>query len=86
MASESTDGDDYQVLLILTDGGVADMAETIDAIIEASTQPMSIIIVGIGAGDFKNMELLDCDGGRISREDRAAARDIVQVGDLSGPD
>lgn len=36
----------YFVLLIITDGDITDMSETVDAIIDASDLPMSIIIVG----------------------------------------
>lgn len=38
----------YFILLILTDGEICDMPATTDAIVEASTLPLSIIIVGIG--------------------------------------
>ena len=40
------------MLLILTDGVINDMANTIDVIVAASYLPMSIIIVGVGAADF----------------------------------
>ena len=39
---------------------------------------MSIIIVGVGAADFENMEELDGDKVRLSSNGRYAARDIVQ--------
>jgi hypothetical protein len=48
----------YQVFLILTDGKVEDMNETLDALVEASKLPISIIIVGIGSGDFGKMDTL----------------------------
>ena len=38
----------YFVLLIITDGVISDMNETLAAIVHASTLPMSIIIVGVG--------------------------------------
>eukprot|EP00112_Aurelia_sp_Birch-Aquarium-sp1_P019041 Seg4633.1 transcript_id=Seg4633.1/GoldUCD/mRNA.D3Y31 product=Copine-3 protein_id=Seg4633.1/GoldUCD/D3Y31 len=68
----------YFILLILTDGEITDMDETIKAIVEASYLPMSIIIVGVGGADFDNMELLDADKKRLSFGGRTAARDIVQ--------
>lgn len=40
------------MLLILTDGQINDMQNTVDAIVAASDLPMSIIIVGVGAADF----------------------------------
>ena len=38
----------YFVLLIITDGVISDMSETLGAIVTASSLPMSIIIVGVG--------------------------------------
>lgn len=51
----------YQVLLILTDGVINDMQETIDEIVRGSSLPLSIIIVGIGNADFTAMDMLDAD-------------------------
>ena len=42
----------YTVLLILTDGVIHDMEDTIAAIVDGSKLPLSIIIVGIGTEDF----------------------------------
>ena len=52
------------MLLILTDGEITDMEDTIKAIVDASFLPMSIIIVGVGNADFSNMEILDADNKR----------------------
>jgi len=71
----------YTTLLILTDGQITDENLTIDAIIEASGLPMSIIIIGIGNADFSSMDVLDGDGGLLrSRNNptRFAQRDVVQ--------
>lgn len=38
----------YTILLILTDGAIMDMQQTIDAIVAASGLPLSIVIVGVG--------------------------------------
>jgi len=51
------------ILLILTDGEIHDMDNTIDTIIQAAYLPISIIIIGIGDADFTNMEILDGDDG-----------------------
>lgn len=77
----------YQVLLIITDGAITDINDTIGAIVsvscetmlisnlarnvttifpcfkflQASRLPMSIIIVGVGNGDFDSMNVLDAD-------------------------
>ena len=48
----------YHVCLILTDGKIEDMNETIDVLIEAAKLPISVIIVGIGNDDFAKMETL----------------------------
>jgi len=68
----------YQVLLILTDGIINDMAPTTAAIVDASSLPISIIIVGVGQEDFAAMEHLDGDEKRLSAGSREAERDIVQ--------
>ena len=46
----------YGILLILVDDVVSDMEETINEIVEASYQALSIVIVGIGPADFTEME------------------------------
>jgi copine 5/8/9 len=48
------------------------------AIIEASQQPMSIIIIGIGNADFGVMNSFDSDGTALAQGGAVAARDIVQ--------
>jgi hypothetical protein len=42
----------YTVLLLLTDGVINDEEATIASIVQASNQPLSIVIVGVGAADF----------------------------------
>uniref|UniRef100_A0A8C6LXG4 Copine-3 n=1 Tax=Nothobranchius furzeri TaxID=105023 RepID=A0A8C6LXG4_NOTFU len=70
---------EYFVLLIITDGIVSDMDQTRRAIVKASHLPMSIIIVGVGAADFRAMEFLDSDDHLLrSPSGKAATRDIVQ--------
>ena len=69
----------YHVILMLTDGCIHDMRETIDLIVEASELPLSIIIIGIGNADFKNMEILDADDFELTDSNKQKAkRDIVQ--------
>ena len=69
----------YNILMILTDGQINDMNQTIDALVEASFLPISVIIVGIGNGNFGNMDILDADDNPLydSRR-RKADRDLVQ--------
>lgn len=55
------------------------MADTREAIVQASRLPMSIIIVGIGNADFSDMQMLDGGGGILcSPRGEAVLRDIVQ--------
>nr|DAD30405.1 TPA_asm: hypothetical protein HUJ06_009256 [Nelumbo nucifera] len=70
----------YFVLLIITDGVITDLQETKDALVKASDLPLSILIVGVGGADFKEMEVLDADKGERleSSSGRVASRDIVQ--------
>ncbi|XP_059800771.1 copine-9-like isoform X1 [Hypanus sabinus] len=77
-AAPVTDGSQYFVLLIITDGVISDMVQTKEAIVNASVLPMSIIIVGVGPAEFDAMEELDGDEIRISSRGRYAERDIVQ--------
>ncbi|KAK9735374.1 hypothetical protein RND81_04G202400 [Saponaria officinalis] len=70
----------YYILLIITDGVLTDLQETINSLVKASDLPLSILIVGVGAADFTQMEILDADTGRRleSTTGRIATRDIVQ--------
>ncbi|XP_026872573.1 copine-9 isoform X1 [Electrophorus electricus] len=77
-AQEVTDGSQYFVLLMITDGVISDMVQTKEAVVNASSLPMSIIIVGVGPAEFDAMEELDGDEVRVSSRGRFAERDIVQ--------
>ncbi|XP_057480689.1 protein BONZAI 1-like isoform X1 [Actinidia eriantha] len=70
----------YFILLIITDGVITDLQETKDALVMASDLPFSILIVGVGGADFKEMEILDTDKNEKleSSSGRIASRDIVQ--------
>ncbi|KAI3837872.1 hypothetical protein MKW92_000116 [Papaver armeniacum] len=72
--------DTYSVLVIITAGVLADIQETIDALVSASACPLSIVIVGVGDADFENMQILDADNGErlISSMGLEVERDIVQ--------
>uniref|UniRef100_A0A3Q2Z3B2 Copine VIII n=1 Tax=Hippocampus comes TaxID=109280 RepID=A0A3Q2Z3B2_HIPCM len=77
-ASAVTDGSQYFILLIISDGVITDMAQTKESIVNAASLPMSIIIVGVGPAEFDEMIELDGDEERISSQGRFAERDIVQ--------
>lgn len=69
----------YTILLIVTDGEISDFKETQDAIVDASDSPLSIIIVGVGSGDFTMMKTLDADTcPLVSSKGEKMKRDIVQ--------
>jgi hypothetical protein len=68
----------YFILLIITDGEIMDMDQTLNAIVRASRLPLSLIIVGVGSADFSSMNKLDADNGPLRGSTGAAARDCVQ--------
>ena len=69
----------YNILLILTDGEIHDMAQTKDLIVGASNLPFSIIIIGIGKENFHMMVELDSDDALLrDSKGKPALRDIVQ--------
>jgi hypothetical protein len=80
LAKDVGDGLKYFILLLITDGEISDMIDTIAAVVEASYHPMSIIIVGVGSADFSNMNKLDADTEPLQANGRYAMRDITQVG------
>ena len=70
---------DYHVIMILTDGIIDDLEDTIDALVEGSFLPLSVIIVGIGDADFSKMVQLDGDDiPLVSRKGVKRQRDLVQ--------
>jgi len=74
----------YFILMIITDGIINDIDETIDAIVKASFLPMSIVIIGVGDADFEVMSFLDGDGLPLKdSQNRLCRRDIVQFVEFS---
>ena len=70
---------EYHILMILTNGIINDLQPTIDALVAASSFPLSVIIIGIGKADFKKMEILDGDEvPLISSSGKKWKRDLVQ--------
>ena len=65
--------------MILTDGIINDLQQTIDEVVRGTENPLSIIIVGVGEADFEQMEQLDADVNPLySRKyGRFQKRDIV---------
>lgn len=70
---------EYTVLLLLTDGQISDMEKSVESIITASNYPISVVIIGIGDGNFKDMDALDADlEPLVDKYGRIMQRDIVQ--------
>ena len=69
----------YHLLVILTDGIIDDIEQTIDEIVVGSDLPLSIVVVGIGEADFTAMDVLDADTKPLfsKTHDRQMSRDIV---------
>ena len=69
----------YHILLILTDGIIDDIDDTIDELVEGSFLPLSVIIIGVGKADFSNMVILDDDDNPlVDSRGVKAVRDLVQ--------
>ena len=68
----------YHVLMIVTDGEVTDFTDTVNAVVQASELPMSIIIIGVGKAGFGQMDKLDGDRQALTGKGGKKGRDIVQ--------
>ena len=69
----------YNVLMILTDGMIEDVDNTIDELVEGSFLPLSVIIIGVGKADFSTMVVLDADENPlVSSKGVKSVRDLVQ--------
>ena len=67
------------ILFILTDGQIHDRQEVFDLLVQCNRIPMSVIIVGIGEGDFKIMHELDDDNMEmVDSKGQRTERDLVQ--------
>ena len=79
MVKRENDKMKYTILMILTDGMIDDVDDTINALVDASFLPISVIIIGIGQADFTSMNVLDADENPlINDKGIKAIRDIVQ--------
>ena len=69
----------YHILMILTDGIIDDMDDTIEELVEGSFLPLSVIIIGVGNEDFTNMHILDADDNPLyNSKGVKPVRDLVQ--------
>ena len=70
----------YHVVIIVTDGNCHDMEATKKVLIPLSGMPFSAVIIGVGDGDFVQMQILDADGAILKDSDgNESLRDIVQL-------
>eukprot|EP00903_Cladosiphon_okamuranus_P006483 g6342.t1 len=77
--SKDPSAQQYTILLLITDGAICDMENTVEAIVASSDYPFSIVIVGVGQADYTSMEQLDGDDVRlVNRAGQRANRDVVQ--------
>ncbi len=75
---DGTGGRQFLILLIVTDGEITDMDKTVDRIVNMSALPCAIVIVGVGAADFKSMDILDADDKPLESNGKRMVADIVQ--------
>ena len=70
----------YHILLIISDGYIHDINETINSIIEASKFPMSIVIIGVGDNVNYDMKTLNRQNGKLTSTSTGEVlnKDIVQ--------
>ena len=65
------------MLVILTDGYVNDMSQTLELIVDLSVLPASLIIAGIGKEDFSQMDVLNAET-LTDEKGRQAKRSVVR--------
>lgn len=56
---QQQNGNQFTILIIITDGMVTNVEETRRAIVEATNHPLSIVVVGVGDGPFDLMKEFD---------------------------
>lgn len=79
MEINEDDFQSYLLLLIITDGSISDIDNTIENIVTSANLPMSIIIVGVGNEDFESMRILEGDEGILKDHmGRPCPRDTVE--------
>ena len=79
MIKQENDKLKYNVLMILTDGMIDDVDNTINELVDGSFLPLSVIIIGVGTADFSTMNVLDVDDNPlVNSRGVKAARDLVQ--------
>ncbi len=73
----------YSFFMIITDGCIHDMQDTIDVLVEASSHAISVVVVGVGnSPEFSKMRQLD-QGGCTSSRGVKQLRDILKFVEFS---
>jgi len=54
----------YHILVIITDGQITEESSTVDAIVNASNIPLSIVAVGVGDGPWNTLQKFDASLSR----------------------
>ena len=78
-AQVGPENQEYFVLMVVTDGVITDMQQTISEIVNASDLPLSIVIVGVGNADFDAMDVLDADDEPLRCQVRSINRRHVYL-------
>jgi len=73
----------YYVLTVITNGCISDIEKIKEMIIDADDVPLSIVIVGVGNGDFIKMKELDGDNNVLKYNNMISKRDIIQFVPIS---
>ena len=69
--------DNYSFFMIITDGEIHDMEQTVSVLVDACELPISIVIVGVGKSSFAAMRQLD-EGDCVDGQGRKPSRDICR--------
>lgn len=69
--------DNYSFFMIITDGDIHDMVETVGVLVQAAEEPLSLVIVGVGNDSFEKMRRLD-EGNCTDLSGRKPSRDICR--------
>jgi len=52
-------GQAYSILILLTNGGPTEPNKTVQALQTVDDAPLSVVIVGVGGGNFDGMQLVE---------------------------
>jgi Copine len=69
--------DNYNFFMIITDGEIHDMVDTVECLVNACELPLSVVIIGVGDETFENMKRLD-SGDCCDKLGRVPSRDICR--------